>query len=168
MRFKVGTIWAPWRITYILKNKSSSCIFCFKKSRNYKTKNLILSESKHSMVILNRYPYSPGHIMVIPRRHIKDLSELSSCELPDFFELVRASVNALRKALKPHGFNVGANLGKVAGAGEENHLHFHIVPRWNGDSNFMPVIGKTTVISEYLEDTYKRLLPYFQKRPASK
>jgi ATP adenylyltransferase len=98
---------------------------------------------------------------VIPKRHLSDLRELSPEELLDLFEQVRSAITALEKALKPQGFNIGANLGKVAGAGEENHLHFHIVARWNGDANFMPVIGKTNILSEYLEDTYDRLLPYF-------
>ena len=124
-------------------------------------RHLILHESAHAMIIMNKYPYAPGHLMVIPKRHLRDLRELSPEELLDLFEQVRSAITALEKALKPQGFNIGANLGKVAGAGEENHLHFHIVARWNGDANFMPVIGKTNILSEYLEDTYDRLLPYF-------
>jgi ATP adenylyltransferase len=124
-------------------------------------RHLILHESAHAMIIMNKYPYAPGHLMVIPKRHLRDLRELSPEELLDLFEQVRSAITALEQALKPQGFNIGANLGKVAGAGEENHLHFHIVARWNGDANFMPVIGKTNILSEYLEDTYDRLLPYF-------
>jgi ATP adenylyltransferase len=124
-------------------------------------RHLILHESAHAMIIMNKYPYAPGHLMVIPKRHLRDLRELSPDELLDLFEQVRSAITALEQALKPQGFNIGANLGKVAGAGEENHLHFHIVARWNGDANFMPVIGKTNILSEYLEDTYDRLLPYF-------
>jgi ATP adenylyltransferase len=161
MRLAVKTLWAPWRIKYILDKKSAACVFCIKKSRGYMKRHLILHESAHAMIIMNKYPYAPGHLMVIPKRHLRDLRELSPDELLDLFEQVRSAITALEKALKPQGFNIGANLGKVAGAGEENHLHFHIVARWNGDANFMPVIGKTNILSEYLEDTYDRLLPYF-------
>lgn len=130
-------------------------------------RHLILYESAHAMVIMNKYPYAPGHLMVIPKRHIKDVRDFTHDELPDFFELVQISISALEKAFKPHGFNIGANLGKVAGAGEENHLHFHIVARWNGDANFMPVIGQTRIMSEYLEQTYDRLLPCFPNSAAA-
>jgi ATP adenylyltransferase len=157
----VKTLWAPWRIKYILGKKPGSCVFCIKKGRDYMKRHLILHESAHAMIIMNKYPYAPGHLMVIPKRHLRDLRELSPEELLDLFEQVRSAITALEKALKPQGFNIGANLGKVAGAGEENHLHFHVVARWNGDANFMPVIGKTNILSEYLEDTYDRLLPYF-------
>ena len=162
------TIWAPWRIKYILGKKSDSCIFCYKKSKDYKRKNLILYESSHCLVIMNKYPYAPGHLMVIPKRHLKELGELTRDEMVDLFDLVKLGISVVQKALNPHGFNIGANLGKVAGAGEDGHLHFHIVARWNGDANFMPIIGKTNVISEHLEKTYKRLLPYFLNKPGSK
>ncbi len=101
--------------------------------------------------------------MVSPKRHIKDLNGLAKNELVDLFEQVRISINAVQCAFNPQGFNLGANLGRIAGAGLEDHLHFHIVARWTGDSNYMPVIGKTLIISEYLENTYKRLLPFFKK-----
>jgi ATP adenylyltransferase len=117
---------------------------------------------------MNKYPYAPGHLMVIPKRHLKELGELTRDEMVDLFDLVKLGISALQKALNPHGFNIGANLGKVAGAGEDGHLHFHIVARWNGDANFMPVIGKTNVLSEHLEKTYERLLPYFPKKPEGK
>ena len=162
------TIWAPWRIKYILGKKSGSCIFCYKISKDYKRKNLILYEGSHCLVIMNKYPYAPGHLMVIPKRHLKELGELTRDETVDLFDLVKLGISAVQKALNPHGFNIGANLGKVAGAGEDGHLHFHIVARWNGDANFMPIIGKTNVISEHLEKTYERLLPYFPKKPGSK
>jgi ATP adenylyltransferase len=157
----VKTIWAPWRIKYILGRKSESCIFCINKIKGYKKKHLILNESTYAMTIMNKYPYAPGHLLVVPKRHLKDLRELAKEELLDFFGQVQISISALEQAFKPHGYNVGANLGRAAGAGEENHLHFHIVARWNGDANFMPVIGQTQVISEYIEDTYNRLLPFF-------
>lgn len=158
-------IWAPWRIQYINSKKSKSCLFCFStKRKNYKRKNLILCESNHALVMMNRYPYTAGHVMVVPKRHHKDLDELSEEEFIDFFQLVRFAEGALKKAIKPDGFNIGVNLGTVAGAGEARHLHFHIVARWQGDNNFMPVIGKSQVISEYLDETYEKLLTYFQQK----
>ncbi|MEI6126835.1 MAG: HIT domain-containing protein [Pseudomonadota bacterium] len=154
---------APWRIQYILGKKSKKCFLCINKRRDSKKKKLILAETLHCYVILNKYPYTSGHLMVIPKKHVADLDGLTQEELTDFFLLVRAAAAALKKALRPDGLNMGVNLGKVAGASAEDHFHFHIVARWNGDHNFMPVIGNTMVISEYLEETYKRLLPYFQK-----
>jgi ATP adenylyltransferase len=124
-------------------------------------RHFILAESKHSFVILNKYPYTAGHMMVIPARHVPDLDGLSQDELIDFFLLVRSATQALKKAVSPDGLNLGANLGRAAGAGADEHFHFHIVARWNGDHNFMPIIGSTVAIPEYLDDTYKRLLPFF-------
>jgi ATP adenylyltransferase len=154
-------VWAPWRIKYILGEKTNRCIFCIRKTKGYKKRCFILTESKHSFVILNKYPYTAGHLMVVSKRHVPDLDGLSKDELNDFFLLVRFASQALKKAINPDGLNLGANLGKSAGAGEGGHFHFHIVARWNGDHNFMPVIGSTMAIPEYLDDTYKRLLPYF-------
>lgn len=154
-------VWAPWRIKYILGEKSRECFLCIKKTKGYKKRHFVLHESKHSYVILNKYPYIAGHLMVIPKKHVSDMDGLCEEVLTDFFLLVRHSIQALRKAIKPDALNIGANLGAAAGAGAEEHLHFHIVPRWNGDHNFMPVIGNTMAISEYLDATYNRLLPYF-------
>lgn len=159
------TIWAPWRIKYILEKKQEKCIFCIKKTGAYKKKHLILSESKHSFVILNRYPYSAGHLMVIPERHLPDLDQMNQEEITDFFQMVRYAAMALKNAINPDGLNLGANLGKAAGAGAEKHFHFHIVSRWSGDHNFMPIMGNTMVVSEYPEDTYERLLPHFDSKP---
>lgn len=156
-------VWAPWRIKYILSEKEDSCIFCVRNTGKCQKKNYILAQSKHAFVILNRYPYTAGHLMVVPNRHIPDLQSLKKSELNDLFQLVQFSSIALKQALHPDGLNIGANIGTAAGAGIEEHLHIHIVARWNGDHNFMPVIGKTMVISEYLEETYKRLLPFFKK-----
>jgi ATP adenylyltransferase len=156
-------IWAPWRIKYILEPKSNKCIFCIKKTKDYRKRHLILTESKHSFIMLNKYPYTAGHLMVIPRRHLPNLDEFTHDEISDFFLLVRFASQALNKAINPDGFNLGANLGKSAGAGTEEHFHFHIVARWNGDHNFLPVISNTMAIPEYLGDTYRRLLPFFQK-----
>ena len=156
-------IWAPWRIKYILGKKSEKCIFCINKTAGYKKRHLILTGSKHSFVIMNKYPYTVGHLMVVPHRHISGLDKMDEEELTDFFLLLRFSINALSKAMNPDGINVGANLGEAAGAGVKEHLHFHIVARWNGDHNFMPVMNDTMIISEQLEKTYERLLPFFEK-----
>ena len=154
-------IWAPWRIKYILGKKTGGCFLCIKKTTGYKKRHFILCESEHSFVILNKYPYTAGHLMVIPKKHVPDMDSLSEEELADFFLLLRFSARALQKAITPDGMNIGANLGSTAGAGLEEHLHFHIVARWNGDHNFMPVIGDTMVMPEHLDETYNRLLPFF-------
>ncbi len=154
-------IWAPWRIKYILGKKPDKCFLCIKETNSSKKKHFVLLESKYSYVILNRFPYTAGHLMVIPRRHVSDLEGMTLEEMADFFLQVRVAVTALKKAVCADGINLGANLGKAAGAGAEEHFHFHVVARWNGDHNFMPVMSSTMVISECIEETYKRLLPYF-------
>ncbi|BBG24484.1 hypothetical protein IC006_1805 [Sulfuracidifex tepidarius] len=114
-------------------------------------------------MILNAYPYNTGHVMVVPYRHVPSIDLLSDDEVIDLFHLVKDSMNSIRNSYNPHGFNIGINIGRVAGAGIENHVHVHIVPRWNGDSNFMPVVSNTKVISETLEDTYVKLSKYWEK-----
>jgi ATP adenylyltransferase len=156
------TIHAPWRIGYILAPKGKDCFLCVKRTRGYQKRHYILHETAACYVILNKYPYSAAHVMVVPKRHISDLDSFETDELLDFITLTRDAARILKKAVGAHGLNLGANLGKAAGAGLEEHLHFHIVPRWNGDHNFMPVLGDTYVLPEYLEDTYTRLLPYFE------
>jgi len=158
----MNRIWAPWRIRYILGKKQKGCFLCIKKTKGYALKHFVLAETRNCLVLLNKYPYAAGHLMVIPRKHIADLDGLTGEELSEFFHLVRAAAGALKKALKPQGLNIGANLGSAAGAGADDHFHFHIVPRWNGDHNFMPVLGRTIILPDYLESTYKKLLPYFQ------
>jgi len=122
-----------------------------------------LHRSSHSFIIMNRYPYANGHLMVAPNRHVGSLDELGEGEIADVMGLVKKSLYTLRRALKPDGFNVGLNIGKVAGAGVEDHIHFHIVPRWNGDTNFMPVVSGTKVMPEYLEKTYERLISLIEE-----
>jgi ATP adenylyltransferase len=156
------TIHAPWRIGYILAPKEKGCFLCFKRTRGYQRRHYILRETETCYALLNKYPYSAAHVMVVPRRHIADLDGFDHEELLDFIALTRDTSRILKKAVGAHGLNLGANLGKAAGAGLEEHFHFHIVPRWNGDHNFMPALGKTYVLPEYLEDTYERLLPYFE------
>lgn len=151
-------LWAPWRSRYIYKrSKSRSCIFCNKANPERDFDNLIISRKTYSFSMLNIYPYNNGHIMVAPYRHLNDLSGLKEEELTDMMSHVLCSKRLLNKLLKPDGYNIGMNLGKVAGAGFEGHIHIHIVPRWLGDTNFMPVTSDTRVISESLKELYKRL-----------
>ena len=150
-------IWAPWRIEYVLREKEKGCIFCDKPKEDKDSDNLILYRGESNFVIMNNYPYNPGHLMVAPYRHIADLQDLSAEELYEHFDIVRKSATALREALNPDGFNIGINMGRVAGAGIEGHIHTHIVPRWQGDTNFMPVIAEIKVIAEALTATYAKL-----------
>ena len=156
------TILAPWRIGYILAPKGKGCFLCIKRTRGYQRRHLILRETEACFVLLNKYPYSAAHVMVVPKRHVADLDCLSTDELLDFITVTRDAARVLKKAVAAQGVNLGANLGRAAGAGLEEHFHFHIVPRWNGDHNFMPMLGATYVLPEYLEDTYTRLLPHFE------
>jgi ATP adenylyltransferase len=156
-------MWAPWRMEYILTDqKGGPCIFCPGEDRDQDEERLILFVGTLSMVMMNRYPYNNGHLLVAPVRHVGTLESLSEDEMLDLLGMVRKSLNALKELMNPEGFNVGLNLGKVAGAGVEEHLHFHIVPRWNGDTNYMTVVGEVRVIPEHIRETYKKLLPYFQ------
>ena len=150
-------IWAPWRIEYIAKPKDSACILCRKPRQNNDDANFILYRGQSNFVILNAFPYNPGHLMVAPYRHVADIQDLTSDESTEHFKLVKKSMSVLKQVLKPDGFNIGLNIGKVAGAGIEEHLHTHIVPRWLGDVNFMPVMSDTRVISEGLSATYNKL-----------
>ena len=158
-------LWAPWRMEYILSDqKGGECIFYTGDDRGADAERLILHVGELSLVMMNRYPYINGHLLVAPIRHIPDLDALSEAEVTDLLMMVRASVGILRKVLQPEGFNVGINLGRVAGAGVEEHLHFHIVPRWSGDNNYMTVFGEVRVIPEHIRESYQRLLPYFKGR----
>jgi ATP adenylyltransferase len=154
-------LWSPWRIDYILSRKQKGCIFCKKPKEKEDRKNLILCRSRYAYVMMNRFPYNNGHLMIVPNRHSFDLEQLNREELEDLFLLLKASTKVLKQTLRPHGFNIGINIGIVGGAGEK-HLHFHIVPRWTGDTNFMPVLGETKVIPEYLENTYHKLYSAFR------
>lgn len=150
-------IWAPWRIEYVLREKEKGCILCDKPKEGEDSDNLILYRGERNFVIMNNYPYNPGHLMVAPYRHIADLQGLSAEELYEHFDIVRRSATALSEALNPDGFNIGINIGRVAGAGVVGHIHTHIVPRWQGDTNFMPVIAEAKVIAEGLAATYAKL-----------
>ena len=153
----MDTIWAPWRMPYIEMEKPSGCILCSKPRENKDAANYILYRAKANFVILNLYPYNPGHLMVAPYRHIASPEELSREELLEHSELVTRSLTILRESFGCDGFNLGMNLGIVAGAGIADHMHSHIVPRWQGDTNFMPVIASTKVIPQALKDTYQKL-----------
>jgi len=155
-------LWAPWRMAYIdEESREEGCILCNKARENDSRKALVLAHTAHTLVMLNKYPYNNGHILLAPRRHERDLADLSSLEYADFNEALRRSVTIVQEALKPGGINLGMNLGKCAGAGIADHLHWHIVPRWEGDTNFMPVIAETRVMPQHLLDSYDRLAPYF-------
>jgi ATP adenylyltransferase len=150
-------IWAPWRIKYIEMEKPEGCILCEKPIQNNDALNYILYRGGKNFVIMNSYPYNPGHLMIAPYRHIAKLDELTNEELHEHFEIVSRSIKILRQVFNPGGFNLGANMGKVAGAGIEDHFHTHIVPRWQGDTNFMPVISDVRVVPEALIETYEKL-----------
>jgi ATP adenylyltransferase len=159
----VKTLWAPWRAEYIrcaISQHSTGrrgCLFCGLLKTKDDRQKLILHRGRHAFVVMNRFPYNNGHLMVAPNRHTANLETISVTESAELFKLVQKSVAVLRRGLKPHGFNVGANLGRVAGAGVAGHVHIHIVPRWQGDVNFMPFLSETKVISEHLAETYDRL-----------
>ncbi|HPI73985.1 MAG TPA: HIT domain-containing protein [bacterium] len=154
-------LWAPWRMEYILQEKPSGCIFCDKPKQNQDRENLILHRGAACFVIMNFYPYNNGHLMVVPYRHSADLDALTAAEQSEMMSLLGRCTTILTQQLKPHGFNIGMNLGRTAGAGIDDHLHFHIVPRWSGDTNFMPVTGHTKVLSQGLQESWDQLKPWF-------
>ena len=151
-------LWAPWRMEYLTQSKSDSCIFC---EQGNDRDLLILRRTPLLLVMLNRYPYANGHLMVAPLRHGADPGELSDAEMLAMFRAASLCRDVLIQASAPDGFNIGINLGKAAGAGVEDHLHMHVVPRWNGDNNFMSVVADVRVLPEALLATYDRLLPFF-------
>ncbi|QZA89565.1 HIT domain-containing protein [Salinarchaeum sp. IM2453] len=153
-------IFAPWRIKWVKQGSENEeingCVFCELPKQNDDRDNLIVARSEHTFVLLNNYPYNPGHLMVIPHSHVATFDELSDVELLDHARMKARTIEALDTAVNPAGFNVGVNLGgKAAGGSIDDHLHTHVVPRWTGDANFMPVISDTKVIVEALEDTYE-------------
>ncbi|RKY83641.1 HIT family hydrolase [candidate division KSB1 bacterium] len=158
-------LWSPWREKYIenINNKNKVCIFCTVFKENRDKKNLILLRGKFSYIIMNLYPYNSGHLLVVPNKHIPDLNSIEDEELFEMMKQTKMCVKILENVLSPAGFNIGINQGKVAGAGVEGHIHIHIVPRWNGDTNFMPVIGETKVISQNLLSGYNKLKKQFDQ-----
>jgi ATP adenylyltransferase len=162
----VERIWSPWRMAYIQAAKEqgedAGCIFCDLPAEGDDERTMILARGELAFVIVNSFPYNPGHLMIAPFRHVGAFTSLEAAELADVDALVARSNRALEKEMEPHGYNLGMNLGRVAGAGIPDHVHWHLVPRWNGDTNFMPVVGQTRVLPELLEETYARLRPRFE------
>ena len=151
------SIWAPWRMDYILGDKPKVCIFCAQPGEKDGKTNRVLYRGKLSMVIMNKYPYTYSHLLIAPCRHISALEDLGTDEVTNLSLLIRKSLIIVKEAFHPEGFNIGLNQGKVAGAGIEEHLHFHLVPRWSGDTNFMPLLAETRMIPEHLDETYDKL-----------
>ena len=161
-------IWAPWRMDYILDEKrhcsSDECAFCVGDAVDFDADRLVLWRGQHSFVIMNRFPYNNGHLLVAPYRHVADLCDLLDEENRELSEMICLCRDVLQEAMEPQGMNIGLNLGTAAGAGIADHLHWHLVPRWLGDTNFMPVLGETRVIPQHLAKTYEMLSEIFVRR----
>jgi ATP adenylyltransferase len=160
-------LWAPWRMSYIRgedPGTQRACIFCLRDCGAEDCQRLVLCRGEHACILMNRYPYSNGHLLVAPFRHTADLADLNDQEALEMHRLLVLAKEVLKECVAPQGFNVGMNLGQVAGAGVADHLHMHIVPRWQGDTNFMPVFADVRIIPEHLEETYGRLAEAFARR----
>jgi ATP adenylyltransferase len=155
--------WTPWRMAYIRGEKSDGCVLCRIAAEDTDRENLVLYRGETCYVLMNLYPYNTGHLMVVPYAHLADLTDLEAATAGEFLRLAQKSLRVLRQVLGPQGFNLGMNLGRVAGAGIADHLHLHVVPRWQGDANFMPLIGGTKLIPELLEQTYAQLHQAFSE-----
>ena len=165
----MNNLWSPWRSKYIEsfknENEKGSCIFCEVVDKEITdNNNLLVTKSFLTITMLNLYPYNNGHLMIIPKRHVSNLDDLSKEESLAIMEEIKYAQQALTKVYQPHGFNVGANLGRASGAGIEDHIHFHIVPRWNGDTNFMPVLGEVKVISQDLLESKHKLIKAYNRK----
>jgi ATP adenylyltransferase len=156
-------LWAPWRIEYILSEKEEGCIFCEKLAEDDDRRNLILHRGRRNFVIMNLYPYNPGHLMVAPNEHVSELEELDDEVSLEMMALTRMCVRVLKQKMAPHGFNAGINLGEIAGASIREHLHMHLVPRWQGDNNFTAVLADINVMPQALEETYDLLKAGFDE-----
>ena len=150
-------IWAPWRIQYIRGERPAGCFLCIKPAEDKDEENYVLYRGKKNFIMLNSFPYNPGHLLVAPYRHTGNPEELTAAERNEHYELVSRSIRVLKEVLNPGGFNIGANLGKAAGAGVEDHFHSHIVPRWNGDNNYIPVLADVRIVPQALAETYDAL-----------
>jgi ATP adenylyltransferase len=155
-------VFAPWRMAYINQLDDPGCVFCSKLAANDDRANLILYRGRDMFVIMNLYPYNSGHLLVLPYRHVAGLEDLTQSERAEMMEVILRCTRALTEAYKPQGFNIGFNLGKCAGAGVADHVHAHIVPRWTGDTNFMPALADTKVLPQSLDQTYEALRPHFR------
>ncbi len=156
------SLWAPWRIEYILGPKPDSCVFCIPEHTREDRKRLILHRATSCFVIMNKFPYSSGHLMVTPYRHVNTITDLTPQEGHEIMDYLQITTRILNQVFHPQGINMGLNQGEAAGAGIEEHLHFHLVPRWTGDHSFMAVSGATIVLPEHLDATYAKLLPHFE------
>ncbi len=154
-------IWAPWRLEYIQAEKSSGCIFCAALAEPDERRSLVVARGQQCFVIMNRFPYNTGHVMIVPNRHRSRLDGLDDQELAELLRYTDYCVRVQERVLRPEGYNIGMNLGRAAGAGIDDHLHVHVVPRWVGDTNFMPVLGDVKVIPEHLQATHRRLAEGF-------
>src|SRR5919199_3240717 len=150
-------LWTPWRMEYIVSDKQGGCIFCAALAQQNDRETYIVYRGQHSFAMLNKYPYNNGHLMIVPNQHSADLNALGSETQLELMQLIARATQWLTTSSKPDGFNVGMNLGKAGGAGVTEHLHFHVVPRWVGDTNYMTITGETRVIAEWLDDTWVRL-----------
>lgn len=158
-------VWAPWRMQYILSAGSSGqCIFCVKPTQDQDRENAILWRGERCFVIMNAYPYNPGHLMVVPYRHVGAITDLSDEELQDLMVVTKRSVDILGQEMSPEGFNIGINQGRPAGAGIADHVHQHVVPRWSGDTNYMTTVANTRVLPERVTETYEKLYGLFNER----
>lgn len=161
-------LWAPWRMEFIESPKSDRCFMCDALADTDDRRHLLLHRSAVGMVMMNRYPYTNGHLLIAPLRHEGEFTRLTDPERLELMRLADRCVRILTDLCRPEGFNLGFNLGRVAGAGLESHLHLHIVPRWNGDTNFMPVFADVRVVPQALDDLYDRLKPAFDRIQASR
>lgn len=162
----MNVLWAPWRMAYIGGPKEPGCIFCTKPAAEDDREGLVLAKPRDSVVMLNRFPYANGHLMVAPRRHTADLADLPPLEYQNLMEALRRSMAILQREFRPEGMNVGMNLGVAGGAGIADHLHWHVVPRWLGDTNYMPMIAGVRVMPEHLEAVFDRLRGAFAELDA--
>jgi ATP adenylyltransferase len=159
----VDRIWSPWRMAYIEAHREDEggCVFCALLT-DPEGEGRVLARRELAFITLAKYPYNPGHLLVLPTRHVGEVEDVKPEEAAEIFELLQRGVAVLREVSEPHGFNVGLNLGRPAGAGIPEHLHWHVVPRWSGDTNFMPVVADTRVLPELLDETYEKLAPRFR------
>jgi len=164
---RVQQIWAPWRMEFIKREKPAGCFFCEAAGADSRedATHLVLARTGLSLAILNRYPYNNGHLMVAPVAHLANLEDLPAAVASDLTALTQRALRVLRQVLSPQGFNLGINAGKIAGAGVADHVHQHVVPRWDGDTNFMPVIAETKVLNESLTASYAQLRAGFDRMP---
>jgi ATP adenylyltransferase len=156
-------LWAPWRMEYLMSDKPGGCIFCDKPAAGDDAANFIVFRTEHSFMMLNAYPYNNGHVMVAPFRHVAGFTELTHEERCDLMAAIAKTESLIRRSMSPQGMNIGANIGHSAGAGVPGHVHVHLVPRWEGDTNFMPVVGETRVLPETLTETYERFCKYLDE-----